>query len=190
MRDNVWTTKGKKKVYILYISPSACLHCDRWGDPRHHPQHSWISSCGDGSSSAPETPQSAITSITHQSASQHQATTMRHRHSFNQAKGGRCGVDRFGPFSNTARRMDGAANSNSAPSEKLGASHHIVCITEEKHGNKIYRWETFSAVQEKKLLKLEWSQSLNIWSCSLRLTTPHFEPKVPNFSLLEFMLIS
>lgn len=143
-RDKVWTTV-EKKGYILYISLSACLHCDRWGDPRHHPQHSWIfsCSCGDGSSSAPERPQSDTTSITHQSASTRppqcdiviQSTRPR---------GGGVGVDRFSPFSNTARRMDGAANSNSATSEKLGGSHHIVCVTEEKHGNKIFRWETFS----------------------------------------------
>lgn len=145
-----WETQSvnnsrKKKVYILYISLSACLHCDRWGDPRHHPQHSWIfsCSCGVGSSSAPEPPQSAITSITHQSASTRPPQCDIVIHS-TRPRGGGVGVDRFGPFSNTARRMDGAANSNSAPSEKLGASHHIVCVTEEKHGNKIFRWETFS----------------------------------------------
>lgn len=69
---------------------------------------------------------------------------MRHRHSFNPAEGGGEGVDRFSPFSNTTRRMDGAANANSAPSEKLGGGHHMVCVTEEKHGNKIYTWEIFS----------------------------------------------
>lgn len=136
----------KKRYIILYISLLACLHCDRWGDPRHHPQNSWIFSCGDGSSSAPESPQSAITPITHQPASTRPPQCDIAIHSTG-PRGGVVGVDRFSPFSNTIRRMDGRTeqpNSNSAPSEKLGGSHHIVCVTEEKHGNKIYRWETFS----------------------------------------------
>lgn len=136
---------SRKKGYILYIWLSACLQCDRWGDPRHHPQNSWIfsCSCGDGSSSASETPQSAITPTTHQSASTRPPQRDIVIHS-TRPRAGRQRVDRFGPFSNTTRRMDGAANSNSAPSEKLAASHHIVCITKEKHGNKIFNERRFS----------------------------------------------
>lgn len=37
----------ERKICILYILLLACLHCDRPGDPPHHPQYSWFFSCDD-----------------------------------------------------------------------------------------------------------------------------------------------
>lgn len=130
MRQKV--NSRKKKVYILYISLLACLHCDRWGDPRHHPQHSWIFSCGDGSSSAPEPPQSAITPITHQPAPGHHNATS----SFIQpGQGGGVGVDRFSPFSNTARRMEGTTEQQMQiqPRQRKWAAATTWCVLQKKN---------------------------------------------------------
>lgn len=70
---------------------------------------------------------------------QHQATTTRHRHSFNPAKGEVKG------WTDSARSVTPPGEWTEQqmqiqpPSEKLDGSHHMVCVTEEKHGNKIYR---------------------------------------------------
>ena len=125
-------------------------------------------------------------------------------------------MDRFSPFSNTTRRMDGAANANSAPPEIGRQPPHGVCYR-RKTWQQDFQMRDFLRVVQKKLnltdytllyikfffilpkvfnslpsrpMTAHYDLVTNIWSITLKTHTIHYSlsPKLPYLSLLEIML--